>query len=119
MVKKLKIQHLINQNEFDEALKLIDKLENTNDIDLEDHFVYKLLKSQVLVKTGKIEKGLELADKTLTAVRNQLSENQLLLADAIIMKIETLRWAWQFFSTYSIKKLSGYLQLLEEGERIL
>ncbi len=98
---------------------IIDNLENTSDINLEDRLVCRFFKSQVLVKTGKTTEGLELADRTLTEVRNQVWGNQLLLVDAIITKIEALRWAKQFFSTYSVKKLSGYLKLLEEGERIL
>ncbi|MHA2246404.1 MAG: tetratricopeptide repeat protein [Candidatus Hodarchaeales archaeon] len=119
MVNKRKIQQLINLNEFNEALVIINNLENTSDIDFKNHLVCRFLKSQVLAKTGKSEEGLELADKTLTVVRNQDPSNQLLLVDAIITKIVALRWARRFFSTYSIKNLSGYLQLLEEGERIL
>jgi hypothetical protein len=76
--------------------------------------------SRVIFKTGKFEKSIELVDKTLTVVRNRGPGNQLLLVDAIITKIEALRWSpFQLSATYSIKKLNGYLQLLEEGEKIL
>ncbi|UCG00830.1 MAG: tetratricopeptide repeat protein, partial [Candidatus Heimdallarchaeota archaeon] len=119
MLNKSKIQQLIDRNEFNEVLVIIDNLMNTSDIDLEDQLVCWFLKSQVLVKTGKTEKGLELADKALTTVRNQALGNQLLLVDAIITKLEALRRVSQIFSTYSIEKLSGHLQLLKEGERIL
>lgn len=118
-MNKLKIQQLIDRNEFNEALVIINNLMNTSEIDLEDRLVLWFLKSQVLVKTGNFEKGLEFADKALIMVRNQAPRNQLLLVDAIITKLEALRWANEILSTYSIKRLSGHLQLLKEGEQIL
>jgi tetratricopeptide (TPR) repeat protein len=119
MVNKLEIQQLIDQNKFKEALVAIDILEDKDDLVLEDHLIIRLLKSQVLSKTGKTQKGLELANETLIMVRDQVSGNQLLLVDAIITKTEALRWAGQFNPGYAIEKLSGYLQLLEQGEQIL
>jgi hypothetical protein len=47
MVNKLKIQQLINQNKFNEALMIIDNMENTKDIDLEDQLAYRILKSHI------------------------------------------------------------------------
>lgn len=119
IANKLKIQQLIDQNKFNEASVVIDDLENTVDIDLEDRLTCKFFKSHVLAKTGKTEKGLEMADKALSMIRSQVPGKLLLLVDAIITKIETLRLAARFSSTYSIDKLSGYLHLIEEGERTL
>ena len=70
MENKLKIQKRINQNKFNEALIIINNLEKTKGIDLEDYLEYRLLKSQVLYKTGKTDRSLELIDKILTLVRN-------------------------------------------------
>ncbi len=120
ITNKLKIQQLIDQNKFNEALMVIDDLEkNTSDIDSVDHLPYWFFKCHLLAKTGKSEKGLKIADKSLSMVRDQIPGNLLLLVDAIITKIETLRLAVRFSSTYSIDKLSGYLHLIEEGERTL
>ncbi len=119
MVNKKKIQHLIDQNQFNEALMIIYNLENTNDIDLENSLTLEFLKCQILANIGKTIKGLELADKALIVARNQVPKNQQLLVEAINTKAETLRKAEQFTPTYSRQRLMEYLQLLEEGEQII
>ncbi len=120
MLNKQEILQLIDQKKFNEALMIIDNLETNDDLVLEDHLTLRLLRSQVLMKTGKPKKGLELAKETLTVVRDQVPVNQLLLADAIITKTEAfLRWIGQSAQTFAIEKLSEYIQLLEQGERII
>ncbi|MHA2108870.1 MAG: hypothetical protein ACW99R_14300 [Candidatus Hodarchaeales archaeon] len=119
MVNKEDIQNLLKHNKFREALSVINSAENTKDIDLADRLAFKLLKSQVLVQIGKTEKGLNLADKILARVRTQIEGNPLLLVDAIITRIEALRWAKKLSSTYSRIELTRYLQMIEEGERNL
>ncbi|MHA2298571.1 MAG: hypothetical protein ACXAEU_07345 [Candidatus Hodarchaeales archaeon] len=58
MVNRLEIQLLIDQGKFRAALQVIENLETEEDLNLEDQFSCKLLKSQVLSKTGDTKKGL-------------------------------------------------------------
>ncbi|MFX1513207.1 MAG: tetratricopeptide repeat protein, partial [Promethearchaeota archaeon] len=119
MLNKLEILQLIDQNKFDEAFITINNLETNDNLVLEDHLTLRLLKSQVLVKTGKSMEGLKFANEILMVVQDQVPVNQSLLVDAIITKTEALRWTERFSTTFSKKKMSKFLQLLEQGERIL
>ncbi len=119
MVRHQEIKKMISQNLFKEALILINTVESSQNIDLEESIVYRFLKTQILVNCGKTEEGLVLADKALVMVRTQTPVNQLLLLNAIITKIEALRCAKQFVPTYSRGNLSQHLLLLEEGESLL
>ncbi|MFX0170890.1 MAG: tetratricopeptide repeat protein [Candidatus Hodarchaeota archaeon] len=119
MEYKQKILQLIDQNKLNEALVIIDNLETNDDFILEDHLSIKLLKSQILVKSGLDQKGLELAKETLTVVRNQIPRNLLLQVDAIIAISEAAYWTGRLGIYFSIENLSEYLQLLEQGEQLL
>jgi tetratricopeptide (TPR) repeat protein len=119
MEKKHKIMRLINQNKFKEALLTIENLETNSDLVLEDYLTIKLLKSQILVKSGLGQKGLELAKETLTVVRDQTPRNLLLQVDAIIALSEASYWTGRLGIYFSIENLTENLQILEQGEQLL
>ncbi|MFX0150563.1 MAG: tetratricopeptide repeat protein [Candidatus Hodarchaeota archaeon] len=119
MKNKQIILYLIDQNKFNEALVIIDNLETNSDLVLEDYLSIKLLKSQILVKSGLGQKGLELAKETLTVIRDQIPRNLLLQVDAIIALSEASCQTGRLGVYFSIKNLSEYLQLLEQGEQLL
>lgn len=118
-MNKQKIQLLIDQGDFNEALQAVEELEAVKDLNLEDKLACVLLKSQILTKSGETIKGLDLASEALETVQDQIPDNKLLLVDAIITKAESLRMFGQYDPAYAQEKLSGNLKLVEQGERIL
>ncbi|MFW9916381.1 MAG: tetratricopeptide repeat protein [Candidatus Thorarchaeota archaeon] len=86
-----RLQHaeeLLQQGYYDEALQMIEKLKNSNDLKDEELLRATILKSQILTSKRSFQDGLRIAEKAL--IQSQQLNKPLSVVDAYIAKAEAL-----------------------------
>lgn len=124
--KKQVILELIHKKNFPEALKYVQNLESSNDLNKEDNIALQLMKSQIYTNLGSPDIGLQLVEQVLKQHRDLLQKRSQL--DAIVAKSEALRHLGKFeehvpqigiFGQSREAQLKRHLNLLEQGEKLL
>ncbi|MFX0182020.1 MAG: tetratricopeptide repeat protein [Candidatus Hodarchaeota archaeon] len=99
---------LLNQGKFDDALEAVETVERERELEDEELLAAALLKGDIYIHQGFIEKSLKLSEHVKK--ESQALDKQLLVVDACISTVKAL---------VKQEKYNESLQVIEEGESLL
>ena len=101
-------EQLMNAGKFNEALQLVETIEERSDLTSNDQIACHLLRSALLSKLGQLEDALEIANGAIE--ESQKLESHLQMVDALLIVSEIL---WR------LGRPDESLEAVEQGEQML
>lgn len=101
-------EQLVHKGRFDEAWQIIELLEKTNALSLNNQFTCKFHGSQIKTKMGNYEEGLTLAEQALN--KSQELDKPVQEVDAYVAMAEALE---------KLERFDESLGILDQGEKLL